>query len=103
MAIVISLTLKGVPADAFDEVNAELGQLENPPRGLIVHLAHAMEADLVRVLDVWESEEAHDAFDAAYDPPAVLGQILARRGIGRPQLISRSVFEAHALIKGRPT
>jgi hypothetical protein len=103
VAIVISLTLKGVPTDAFDEVNAELGQVENPPQGLIVHLVHAVEADVVRVLDVWESEEAHDAFDSAYDPPAVLGKILARRGLGRPQLIGRDVFEAHALIKGRLT
>jgi heme-degrading monooxygenase HmoA len=99
--IVISLTLKGVPADTFDEVNAELGQVESPPQGLIVHLVHAVEPDVVRVLDVWESEEAHDAFDAAYDPPAVLGKVLARRGLSRPELIGRDVFEAHALIKGR--
>ena len=94
MAIVISLTLKGVPTDAFDEVNAELRQDENPPPGLIVHLVHAVGADAVRVLDVWESEEAHDAFDDANHPPAVLAEVLARRGLGRPELIGREVFEA---------
>jgi heme-degrading monooxygenase HmoA len=103
MAIVINLTLKGVPADAFEEVNAELRQDENPPQGLIVHLVHPADADTVRVLDVWESEEAHDAFDNANNPPAVLAQVLARRGLGRPQLVGRDVFEAQALVRGRPT
>jgi heme-degrading monooxygenase HmoA len=103
MAIVISLTLRGVPADAFEEVNAKLGQDESPPQGLIVHLVHAVDADTVRVLDVWESEEAHDAFDNAHNPPAVLAQVLARRGLVTPQLIARDVFVAEALVRGRPT
>ena len=101
MVIVISLTLRGVSADAIEEVNASCA--ENPPLGLIVHLVHPGNGDTVRAIDLWESEEAHDAFDKANNPPAVLAQVLARRGLGCPQLIGRDVFEAQALVRGRPT
>lgn len=71
--------------------------------GLIVHLVHPGDGDTVRAIDLWESEEAHDAFDKANNPPAVLAQVLTRRGLRCPQLIGRDVFEAQALVRGRPT
>lgn len=96
----ISLTLGGVPVDVFDQINEELGAIKDPPRGLIVHLAYPVGGDAVRVVDVWMSEEAHDAFDDANDPPAVLAKILRERGLDPPRLIGREVVEIHSLLRG---
>ena len=76
MAIMISLTLGGVPVDVFDQINEELGAYKNPPAGLVVHLAYSVDVDVVRVVDVWLSEEMHDAFDGSCDPPAALAELL---------------------------
>jgi hypothetical protein len=100
MAIMINLTLGGVPVDVFDQINEELGAINNPPAGLIVHLAYSADADVVRVVDVWLSEDLHDAFDASCDPPAVLARILRERGLGPPRLIGREVVEIQSLLRG---
>jgi len=100
MAIMISLTLGGVPVDVFDQINEELGAFNNPPAGLIVHLAYSVEVDVVRVFDVWTSEEMHDAFDSSYDPPAALARILHERGLDPPRLIGREVVEIQSLLRG---
>lgn len=101
MAIMVTVTLRGVPADAFDDVNAELDALHDPPIGLFVHFVHAVDEDCVRIVDVWESVAAHDAYDEPRDPPAVLTRVLMRRGLPRPELVAREVVDIHALITGR--
>jgi hypothetical protein len=100
MAIMISLTLGGVPVDVFDQINEELDAHKHPPAGLVVHLAYAIDIDVVRVVDVWLSEEMHDAFDSSYDPPAALARILRQRGLGPPRLIGREVVEIQSLLRG---
>jgi len=87
------------PIDIFDEVNSHLDAVENPPLGLVVHFAHQLTEDQVRAVDIWESLEAHDSFDGAHDPAAVLRDILSRRGLAPPQLVSRDVTEVRALIR----
>ena len=47
-------------------------RLHDPPIGLFVHFVHAVDEDCVRIVDVWESVAAHDAYDEPRDPPAVL-------------------------------
>lgn len=101
MAIMVTVTLRGVPADAFEDVNAELDARRDPPVGLYVHFVHAVGDDCVRIVDVWESEAAHDAYDEPRDPPAVLAKTLARRGLPPPELVSREVIGIQALITGR--
>jgi hypothetical protein len=101
MAIMVTVTLRGVPADAFEEVNTELDAVGDPPIGLFVHFVHAVGEDCVRIVDVWESEAAHDAYDEPRDPPAVLAKVLARRGLPRPELLGREVVDVTALITGR--
>ncbi len=100
MAIMITLTLGGVPVDVFDQINEELGAFTNPPAGLIVHLAYSVDVDAVRVVDVWLSEEEHDAFDNSYDPPAALARILRERGLEPPRLMGREVVEIESLLLG---
>jgi hypothetical protein len=100
MAIMIHVNLRKVPIDVFDEVNQELGAIENPPAGLVVHFAHPVGEDGVRIVDVWMSEDDHDAFDAANDPPAVMARLLRQRGLDPPEFVSRDVIEIRGLVTG---
>src|ERR1700729_946306 len=100
MAIMIHVNLRKVPIDVFDEVNQELGATENPPAGLVVHFAHPVGEVGVRIVDVWMSEDDHDAFDAANDPPALMARLLRRRGLDPPEFVSRDVIEIQGLATG---
>lgn len=60
---------------------AELG--DEPPEGLIVHVARVMEDGHLQYLDVWKSEEAWDRFVETRLHP-VVGSALARAGV-QPQ------------------
>ena len=98
----IHVNLRNVPIDVFDEVNQELGAIENPPAGLVVHFVHPVAGDGVRIVDVWMSEDDHDAFDAANDPPGVMARLLRQRGLGPPEFVSREVIEIGGLVTGLP-
>jgi hypothetical protein len=100
IAIMTSVTLRKVDINVFDEINRVLGAVDHPPSGLIVHFAYALSADAVRIIDVWQSEDAHDAYDTVHDPPGALARLHAERGLGSPLFVSREVVEIRALIRG---
>lgn len=64
--------------DVYDEIVAGLGN--QPPEGLIVHVAQVMEDGHLRYLDVWESEAAWERFVEERLHP-VVGPVLARHQI----------------------
>ena len=82
-AIMVTVTLRNVPVEVFDKINRELGAVDNPLSGLVVHFVHPVGSDAVRIIDVWMSEDVHDAYDEAHDPPGALARIL-RRPRSRP-------------------
>jgi hypothetical protein len=47
--------------DQYDEVNRKLDVENNPPDGLIVHTC-AQVGDNLRIVDVWESQDAYESF-----------------------------------------
>ena len=48
--------------DAYEKVMEKLGNPDDPPAGLIVHTASEFDGR-VRVVDVWESRQAYEAFE----------------------------------------
>ncbi len=48
--------------DAYEKVMEKLGSADDPPAGLIIHTASELDGR-VRVVDVWESREASEAFE----------------------------------------
>jgi len=84
MAIVF---FTGAPSrDAYEQISA-IVESDGKPEGLIVHTATEQADGMVRIVDVWESQEAVDAFgqklmgafaqlgltdEAAAHPPEVL-------------------------------
>jgi hypothetical protein len=61
-------TLPTTTWDEYERVNAALG--DEVPAGLIVHVAAPHEGG-IRIIDVWESEQAHNAFRDERLMPAV--------------------------------
>jgi len=98
-----NVDLRNVPIDVFDEINRELNALENPPAGLVAHFVHPVGAGGVRIVNIWMSEDDHNAFDDANDPPGVLARLLRQRGLGPPELVSSELIEIRGLVIGPPT
>jgi hypothetical protein len=73
MAVFMELELPVTP-DQYDAVHAALDPVGNPPDGLIAHSAR-IDGDTLKVLDIWESPEAFEAFAESRLGPTI-GQTL---------------------------
>jgi hypothetical protein len=60
-----------LPLDVYDAVAREVGGEENPPDGLIVHVAGEGPKGGMRFIDVWESKEAYERFQVERLLPAI--------------------------------
>jgi hypothetical protein len=101
MAIVFTQTLpEGVPIEMIDAVTEEMGVDSDPPAGLIVH-THFEEGGRAKIVDVWESAEAHAKFVEGRLGPA-FRTVAERHGVdldaaGEPET---SVVEVHRIVRG---
>jgi hypothetical protein len=59
MAVALLIELPGITAEQYD---AFLRELANPPAGIVLHFSGMADDGTWRVVDVWESQEAIDAF-----------------------------------------
>ncbi|HEY5261901.1 MAG TPA: hypothetical protein VIJ33_07285 [Solirubrobacteraceae bacterium] len=57
-------------AEMYDAIQAKLGADENPPDGLLMHSAGAVDG-VWQIIDVWESEEHARRFDDEHLGPAI--------------------------------
>lgn len=102
MAVVMMVTMpEGVPISMLDDVSKEMDVHNNPPEGLIVH-THFEVDGRVQVVDVWESAEAHRAFETDRLGPA-MGKVASARGLdigqfGEPDM---TMNEVHMVVRGR--
>jgi hypothetical protein len=70
MPIVVEY-ITNVHPDEYDEAVARLRYHDDPPEGLIMHSAAVTSEGEMRVLDIWESRDAHDRFLEARGCPAL--------------------------------
>jgi hypothetical protein len=70
MAVLLQMKWDGVTRDEYDRVIQELGIDDNPADGGMLHLA-GVDDDGLRVIDVWESQEAFERFAEARLMPTV--------------------------------
>jgi hypothetical protein len=75
----------------YAQVTAAL--VDPPPAGLLVHVAGPTDEG-VRIIDVWESEEAWEKFQAERLAPA----IAALGGPARPEPTFRDVHPEHVVV-----
>lgn len=89
MAIAMLMEWQGVTQEQYDRAMEGLRLDENPPDGLIVHIAGSGDGGW-RVLDVWESSEAWERFSNERLAPVVQQVGLQ----GEPQV---TIFPVHNL------
>ncbi len=87
MAIAMFMEWPGVTQEQYDAVMADLDLDQYPADGGLFHVA-SLTPDGLRVLDLWESAEAFEAFSAERMMPAV-----QKAGIDTEPIID--VFPAH--------
>jgi hypothetical protein len=80
--------------DQYERITAPL--VNPPPKGLVVHLAGPTDEG-VRIIDVWESEEAWERFRAERLAPA----IAALGGPPRLEPTFRDLHPAHVVVPDR--
>ena len=87
-----------VTLDLVGEIHEEIGEFS--PDGLIAHtVSYDDEAGAVRIVDIWESERARDAFAEATLSPAIQ-KVTAARGMTPQAPLSVTVSELAFLVTG---
>ena len=92
MAMVLIQDMDQMTLDQYDEVNAKLGVDSDPPAGMIIHTAGERDGR-VRIVDVWESEEAWQRFREERLMPVVI-EIFGEQA-GPPQ---QETHETHKVV-----
>ena len=100
-AVMQEWSMGGHDTSGYDAVNLQLGAIENPPAGLIVHTAGGTEDGGFRVFDVWETREAWEAFERDRLGPAIEAAVAAlpadvRETMGPPD---QTMYELHGFMR----
>jgi hypothetical protein len=90
----------GTSIQMIDEVTEEMGVDSDPPKGLVVHTHYEADGQ-VHVVDVWDSQDAYDTFNADRLGPATR-KVAEAHGIDISQGPgpSGTVHEIHRLVRG---
>ena len=102
MTVVMQQTMpEGTTLEFLDEVTRQMGVLDDPPQGLIVH-THFFEGNRIRVIDVWESTDAFDAFRDSLLVPT-MQKVGADSGMDMSQAPQpdTTITEVAGLVRGR--
>jgi hypothetical protein len=95
MATAYVIEIPGMNQEQSAAVLRELGLTNTPPAGQILHIEGPMEGGGTRVVDVWESQEAFDAFIRDRLQPA-----FAKAGVTWPSdLRPTAVWPVSAILK----
>ena len=89
MPVAVLVESQEISVDGYDAVREKLG--EEPPEGVLVQTAGAMESGGLRVFSVWESREHYDRFREDRLLPAI------REGIGEEAAAGPSGAEIYDL------
>jgi hypothetical protein len=98
MAVVMTQDQWGVRPDFIRKLTEELGVTADPPRGLIVHTAMETGGG-VRIVDVWESQEALETFMRERLMPAA-ERLQSRENTTAPQPPQPEILEVFDLVRG---
>jgi hypothetical protein len=101
MAVILEQSMpEGVSLQMLDEVTEEMQVDQDPPDGILLHV-HFEQDGRVRIVDVWESEEAYERFREARLLPAMQA-VAQRHGQEQPAGQSdSSITPVHRVVRGR--
>ena len=102
MTVILQQTMpEGVTLELLDGVTREMSADTDPPAGLIVH-THFEEDGRIRVVDVWDSQEAYESFAESRLMPA-MQKVAAGQGMDMSQApqLETSILQVHGVVRGR--
>jgi hypothetical protein len=101
MAVVVITVPPGIDEGMYDAVNEKLG--EDMPDGLLVHSSGRNEDGDLQIVDVWESQQAHDRFAEGRLWDAIKS-VASERGMDAEQAPPprRVMYETHSLAVRQP-
>ncbi|HWX97169.1 MAG TPA: hypothetical protein VNZ01_10000 [Solirubrobacteraceae bacterium] len=94
MAIIRIVRPPMLTAEVYDAVNAKAGVDGNPPDGLLMHTAGEVDGQW-QIVDVWESEEDADRFNAERLAPAI-ESVMGGAPPGPPPT---TIYELHSVVR----
>ena len=92
MPVAVLVQGQQITPEGYDAVSAKLG--DEPPEGMLVQSAGAMEGGGMRILSIWESREHHERFREERLLPAMRDALGEEAASGPP---SDEVYELHDL------
>jgi len=98
MTVVMTMDVPVSSAD-LEGVSADLGTHDNPPDGLIVHVATAT-SDGAHVVDIWESQAAFEKFRDDQLMPT-MQKFMAQHNMSMDQAPQPRLDEAFDVVRGR--
>jgi hypothetical protein len=98
MTVLVTMDLPVSRGDV-EAVAIDLNVIDNPPEGLIVHIATETDSG-VHITDIWESAEHHARFAAEQLGPSV-AKVAADRGIPMSGPPAFEITDAFDLVRGR--
>lgn len=100
MAVILEQVMpQGVSLEMLDQVTDEMKVDADPPKGLSFHI-HFEHDGRVRILDVWDSQEAYERFREDRLMPAMQA-VMQRQGVEQPQQPDTSITPVHRVVRGR--
>ena len=62
MAVVFTQDLPAATREMIEAVTTEMDIATSPPTGMLIHTASELPSGGIRIVDVWESKQAREAF-----------------------------------------
>jgi hypothetical protein len=97
MAVLMENTVEQSNVEIYDAVSAKLDVEGDRPDGMIVHTAIDLGEDGIRIVDVWESQDAFQSFRDERLMPAIQA-VLSERGIEPAGPPTYEFSEIHHLV-----
>jgi len=91
---------EGVTLDMLDQVTDEMSADQDPPEGILFH-THFEQDGQVRIVDVWESQEAYETFRDSRLMPAMQAVAQRHSTEGPPPQPETSITDVHRVVRGR--
>lgn len=98
MTVMMTMDLP-IPRADLEAVSADLGTHDNPPEGLIVHVATAT-ADGVHVTDIWENQAAFEKFRDDQLMPSMV-RYMAEHNMSMDEAPQPTLDETFDVVRGR--
>ena len=98
MAVLMENRVEQGGTELYDAVTAKLGVEDDPPAGMIVHTAIDKGDAGMRIVDIWESQQAFETFRDERLLPAIQA-VLSEQGVEPQGPPTYEFSEIHHFVK----